>query len=73
MRALPLGLLSVASSIIPDGHAVQVLDLMEAGDPFPALAAAIAGLKPQVIGISLRNIDNQSVNRRTALLRCDAW
>jgi hypothetical protein len=52
MRTLPLGLLSVASAIRQDGHAVQVvLDLMDAGDPFTALAAAIDGFRPQVIGI----------------------
>ena len=63
MRTLPLGLLSVASAISLDGHAVQVLDLMEAGDPFSALASAITGFRPEVIGISLRNIDNQSMGR----------
>jgi radical SAM superfamily enzyme YgiQ (UPF0313 family) len=71
MRALPLGLLSVASSVLPDGHAVQVLDLMETVDPFAALASAIAGFKPRVIGISLRNIDNQSMGRPRFFLEED--
>ncbi len=63
MRTLPLGLLSVASAIRLDGHAVQTLDLMDVQDPLSALDSAIAGFRPEVIGISLRNIDNQSMAR----------
>ncbi len=61
MRTLPLGLGCVASAVRQGGHALEVLDLFQAEDTSSALAEAIRGFRPDVIGISLRNIDDQSM------------
>jgi radical SAM superfamily enzyme YgiQ (UPF0313 family) len=61
MRTVPLGLGCVASALRQGGHAVHMLDLMQVKDTSSALAETIHGFTPEVIGISLRNIDNQSM------------
>ena len=58
----PLGLDYVAASIAP-GHRATLLDL-RVDEPEPALAQAIAEVKPQVVGVSIRNIDNTDVSNR---------
>jgi radical SAM superfamily enzyme YgiQ (UPF0313 family) len=63
MRTIPLGLACVASAVRHAGHAVQMLDLMEAEDPASTLATAIHAFEPEVIGISLRNIDDQNMRK----------
>lgn len=44
------------------GHEVQILDLIEVKDTLDTLTKVIHGFEPGVIGISLRNIDNQSMH-----------
>jgi radical SAM superfamily enzyme YgiQ (UPF0313 family) len=61
MRTIPLGLGCVAAAAQGAGHAVRVLDLIDAGDLSRALADAIHGFSPEAIGISLRNIDDQNM------------
>ncbi|MFV0436054.1 MAG: lipid biosynthesis B12-binding/radical SAM protein [Desulfopila sp.] len=51
----PLGLDYVADSIGP-GHQVRIVDLL--AQAMDELAATIADFKPDLIGISIRNIDN---------------
>lgn len=63
MRTIPLGLACVASAIRHAAHTVQMLDLMEAEDPASALTNAVRKFEPAVIGISLRNIDDQNMRR----------
>ncbi|TAN62254.1 radical SAM protein [bacterium] len=53
----PIGLAYIASSLT--GHEVRILDLNIAKDPYAELNAVMASFKPDVAGISLRNIDNQ--------------
>ncbi|MFO7625782.1 MAG: radical SAM protein [Candidatus Fermentibacteraceae bacterium] len=50
----PLGLLSVASSM-PGG--VEIVDLNVCNDPLRMLSEKLDSLKPDVVGISLRNAD----------------
>jgi len=61
MRTVPLGLGCVASALRQAGHAVRMLDLMRIKDASSTLAEAIHGFNPEVIGVSLRNIDDQSM------------
>ncbi len=57
---LPLGLAIVAANL--DGHEIQVLDMNIVDRPFDTLEARIKQFEPNVIGISIRNID--STNKR---------
>lgn len=59
MVALPYGLGLVAAALRQAGHAVVFLDLLEAGDLNASIMQAIRGSAPEVIGISIRNIDDQ--------------
>jgi radical SAM superfamily enzyme YgiQ (UPF0313 family) len=61
MRTMPLGLACVAQAAVREGHAVKMLDLVQEKDAPGAIAAAIAELDPEVIGISIRNIDDQTM------------
>lgn len=56
--AAPVGLSYVASATRAAGHVVQLLDLAFATDLGGQLSAAIRAFKPDVVGLSIRNIDN---------------
>ena len=58
LAAPPIGLCYVASATEAAGHQVRVLDLCFKPHLKRLLAREIAGFSPEVIGISLRNIDN---------------
>lgn len=60
MRALPWGLGCVASACGVAGHEVLLLDLMTKHDIQAAVTGAIDDFVPEVIGISVRNIDDQN-------------
>lgn len=60
MRTLPWGMGCVAAAARRAGHAVRVCDLMNEEDHRAAINGAIAGGEPDVIGISVRNIDDQN-------------
>ncbi len=55
---LPLGLAAVLAAV-GEAHEVRVLDFMFAEDPLAQVDRAVAEFRPEVIGISVRNIDNQ--------------
>jgi radical SAM superfamily enzyme YgiQ (UPF0313 family) len=59
MLSLPLGLACVAAATRKAGHDVAMLDLMFESDPQSAIRKLAAEFCPHVIGISVRNIDNQ--------------
>jgi len=59
MRALPFGLWCVATAVEQAGHQVFMVDLADHADPEAALAAALEEARPEVIGLSVRNIDDQ--------------
>lgn len=61
MRSMPLGLACVAQAARREGHTVMMLDLAQAENPLDGITSAIRGFDPELIGISIRNIDDQSM------------
>ncbi len=61
--APPIGLSYVASAASASGHDVAVVDLLVAGDGEGALRRALRVHRPEVVGISVRNIDSCSKQR----------
>ena len=68
MPVLPLGLACVAASVQGAGHEVQLLNLMMQTDTHQALKEAIVDFNPEIIGISVRNIDDQKMENPKFLL-----
>jgi radical SAM superfamily enzyme YgiQ (UPF0313 family) len=60
MVTLPLGLGFVAAATRRAGHEVSVVDALREPDPVLAIQRSIAAFEPNVIGISVRNIDDQA-------------
>ncbi len=60
MVAIPLGLGMVAAATRRAGHEVAFLDLLTEEDPVAAVQRAVEAFGPDVVGISVRNIDDQS-------------
>ena len=59
-RPLPIGLAYVAGHLDPDRHTLKVLDLMFSTDYRADVQDAVREFQPDLIGISLRNLDNHS-------------
>jgi radical SAM superfamily enzyme YgiQ (UPF0313 family) len=59
MVTLPLGLDLVAGATRRAGHEVAVVDALREPDPVLAIERSIASFHPDVIGVSIRNVDNQ--------------
>ena len=57
----PLGLACIAAATGGAGHEVSGLDLMFSDDPVCDVARSIGSFRPQYIGLSVRNIDNQDM------------
>ncbi len=55
---MPVGLCMVASAAIDAGHDVHVADLILRRKPHVELERMMRRLRPNVVGISIRNIDN---------------
>lgn len=68
MPVLPLGLACVAATVQNTKHDVKMLNLMMQADTRKALKEAILGFDPKIIGISVRNIDDQSMENPRFLL-----
>lgn len=68
MPTLPLGLGLVATATRRAGHDVTFLDLLSEADPDAAVRHAVETAAPEVIGISVRNIDDQDIESRRFLL-----
>jgi radical SAM superfamily enzyme YgiQ (UPF0313 family) len=68
MLTLPMGLACVAAAVEKDGHAVRFLDLLSVEDIPAAVKEAIRSFQPKVIGVSVRNIDDQSMEQGRFLL-----
>ena len=68
MPALPLGLACVATATRKSGHDVAMVDLMTEEDTRSVLRRAIEGFRPDMIGISVRNIDDQNMENPRFLL-----
>ena len=68
MPTLPLGLACVAAATQKAGHDVAMLDLMTEKDTLSVLKSAIEGFRPDLIGLSVRNIDDQNMEHPRFLL-----
>jgi len=55
---VPNGLACVASALDAAGHRVRFLDLCFASDPVASARKSAAEFNPDIIGVSVRNIDN---------------
>ena len=55
---VPNGLACVASALDAAGHRVRFLDLCFSRDPVATARGAATGFRPDIIGVSVRNIDN---------------
>lgn len=60
VRPVPIGLAYLAAAIDETRHQLRTLDLMFADDAEAEVAAAVRDFQPDLIGLSIRNLDNQS-------------
>jgi radical SAM superfamily enzyme YgiQ (UPF0313 family) len=68
MPVLPLGMACIAAATQNAGHDVNTVNLMMAGDIRELLRSSVILYQPDVIGISVRNIDNQMMGNPNFLL-----
>jgi len=68
MPVLPLGLACVDEAARSAGHDVKLVDLMDQQNARLVLKDAVNGFQPEVIGISVRNIDDQCMESPGFLL-----
>jgi radical SAM superfamily enzyme YgiQ (UPF0313 family) len=68
MPVLPLGLACVGKEAQTAGHDVKMVDLLDQEDTQTALKTAVQQSQPDVIGISVRNIDDQCMGSGVFLL-----
>lgn len=68
MPTLPLGIGCVAEATRRAGHEIKLVDLLAKEDPELAVKEAVGSFSPDVIGISIRNIDDQKMNGTRLLL-----
>ena len=68
MPTPPLGAAMVAAAARAHGHDVELLDLLSTADPAAAVRDAVARFRPDVIGVSVRNIDDQKMAQPDFLL-----
>jgi len=63
MLTLPMGLACVATAVETAGHAVRFLGLLLVKDIPVAVEGAIRMHQPEVIGVSVRNVDEQAMDK----------
>lgn len=63
MPVMPIGACLVAEAAERAGHQVTLLDLMFQRQPLTAVKRAVEQARPDVIGLSIRNIDNNDRDR----------
>ena len=68
MPTMPLGLGLVAAATRRAGHDVRFLDLMFQKEPLQAVEREVHGHEPDLIGVSIRNIDDQNQQNPRFLL-----
>lgn len=68
MPVLPLGMACVAQAAEQAGHAVRQVNLMVHARAIQELEPTLKTFKPELIGISVRNIDDQSSGKPKFLL-----
>ncbi len=57
----PLGLVMIYTALSKAGHQVEIFDFLQSGRSLAALESKIKKIKPEVVGISIRNIDNVNI------------
>ena len=60
VRPVPIGLAYIAAAVDEDRHQMLVLDLMFSGDGPSDVEEAVRDFQPDLVGLSIRNLDNQS-------------
>ena len=68
MPVFPLGPASVAQAVTEAGHEVKWLDLMGHTDVGRIIGEAVNGFNPDIIGVSIRNVDDQNIKDPTFFL-----
>lgn len=58
MPVMPIGACIIAHALERSGHTVHLLDLMFTRDATAEVESAVMGIHPEVVGVSIRNIDN---------------
>lgn len=66
-RVYPIGIVMLAGLLKKRGHEVSILDLNIEADPFGSLKERLRSFYPDVVGMSLRNIDPLG-NKNTSLV-----
>lgn len=61
MPVMPVGACIVAHAAERAGHSVFFLDLMFSGDPLADIEAALSDRQPDLVGLSVRNIDSNDM------------
>ena len=61
MPVMPIGACMVAEACERAGHRVTLLDLIFEREPLAAVRNAVNTLRPDVVGLSVRNIDNNDM------------
>jgi len=61
MPVIPVGACMIAETAQNAGHNVRLLDLMFEGDPLNTVQEELKRFKPDVVGFSIRNIDNNDM------------
>ncbi|MBF0505213.1 MAG: B12 lower ligand biosynthesis radical SAM protein BzaD [Nitrospirae bacterium] len=56
-KVYPLGIVLLAGCLKETGHQVDIIDMNIETDPYGALKSRLMSYKPEVVGLSLRNID----------------
>jgi radical SAM superfamily enzyme YgiQ (UPF0313 family) len=69
MPVMPVGACMVAEAVKRVGHAVHFLDLMFSRDAPGDIESAVTRMKPDVVGLSIRNIDNNDMRGTVFFLR----
>ncbi len=68
MRVPALGLACIAAATEAAGHEVNLQDLLVVKNPKSAVEDALRDFRPEAIGISVRNIDDQKMRKSRFLL-----
>ena len=60
VRPVPIGLAYIAAAVDEDRHQMRVLDLMFSEDGPSDVEQVLKDFQPDLVGLSIRNLDNQS-------------
>jgi len=61
MPVVPYGACITAEAVLQRGHQVRLVDLMFKHDPIGSVISELRSQRPQVVGISVRNLDNNDM------------